>query len=128
LRIKEGSWAIVEEMFQHLLTTAVHDSRDGRKIRFLVPPDGSFAQDMEVGSFVKALVFPQYSPDFITAIQPISKLGAIHRLQECGYDVGAYLSKAKIVELLDWIKDVDCFEMNVGSLSEATAIVRSLLD
>ncbi len=128
LRIKEGSWETVEEMFQQSLSVTVHGSSDGRKIRYLAPPEGSFAQGMVVGNFVKALVFPEYSPESRTSIQPISRLDAVHRLQECGYDVGACLNKAKVVELLDWIKDVDCYEMNIGSLSEATSIVRRLLD
>ncbi len=128
LRIKEGSWETVEEMFQQSLSVTVHGSSDGRKIRYLAPPEGRFAQGMVVGNFVKALVFPEYSPESRTSIQPISRLDAVHRLQECGYDVGACLNKAKVVELLDWIKDVDCYEMNIGSLSEATSIVRRLLD
>ena len=115
-------------MFQQSLSVTVHGSSDGRKIRYLAPPEGSFAQGMVVGNFVKALVFPEYSPESRTSIQPISRLDAVHRLQECGYDVGACLNKAKVVELLDWIKDVDCYEMNIGSLSEATSIVRRLLD
>ena len=128
LRIKEGSWEIVEEMFQESLTLTVHSSKDGRKIRYLVPPEGSLAQSIVAGDFVKALVFPKYSPESKTSIQPISRLDAIHRIQECGYDVGSCLSKARVVELLDWIKDIDCYEMNIGSLSEAVSIVRRLLD
>jgi hypothetical protein len=128
LRIKEGSWETVEEMFQQSLSVTVHGSNDGRKIRYLAPPEGRFAQGMVVGNIVKALVFPEYSPESRTSIQPISRLDAVHRLQECGYDVGACLNKAKVVELLDWIKDVDCYEMSICSLSEATSIVRRLLD
>jgi hypothetical protein len=128
LRIKEGSWETVEQMFQESFAVTVHASSDGRKIRYLVPPEGSFTEATVANDFVKALVFPKYSPESKTSIQPISRLDAIHRIQECGYDVGACLNKAKVIELLDWIKDVDCYEMNIGSLSEATSIVRRLLD
>jgi len=128
LRIKEGSWKTVEKMFQESFAVTVHASSDGRKIRYLAPPVGSFTQGKVAGDFVKALVFPQYSPESKTSIQPITRLDAIHRIQECGYDVGVCLNKAKVVELLDWIKDVDCYEMSISSLSEATFMVRRLLD
>jgi hypothetical protein len=127
LRIKEGSWETIEKMFQESFAVTVHTSSDGRKIRYLVPPKGSFTQAKVANDFVKAIVFPKYSPESKTSIQPISRLDAIRRIQECGYDVGACLNKAKVIELLDWIKDVDCYEMNIGSLSEATSILRSLL-
>lgn len=128
LRIKEGSWEIIETMFQESFAITVHASSDGRKIRYLTPPEDSLTRNKVTGGSVKALVFPKYSPESRTSIQPISRLDAIHRIQECGYDVGSCLNKAKVVELLDWIKDVDCYEMNVGSLSEATSIVKRLLD
>ena len=128
LRIKEGSWETVQEMFQDSFATTVHSSSDGRKIRYLTPPESSLVQNKVAGNFVKALVFPQYSPESKTSVQPIMRLDAIHRLQECGYDVGACLNKAKVVELLDWIKNIDCYEMNIGSLCDATSIVRRLLD
>jgi hypothetical protein len=128
LRIKEGSWETVEKMFQESFAVTVHGSSDGRKIRYLAPPQHSLTEGKVAGDFVKALVFPKYFPECRTSIHLISRLDAIHRLQECGYDVGACLNKAKVVELLDWIKDVDCYEMSIGSLSEATSIVRRLLD
>ncbi len=128
LRIKEGSWETVEKMFQESFAVTVHGSSDGRKIRYLGPPEDSLTDGKVAGDFVKALVFPKYFPECTTSIHPISRLDAIHRLQECGYDVGACLNKAKVVELLDWIKDVDCYEMSIGSLSEAPSIVRRLLD
>jgi len=128
LRIKEGSWETVDKMFQESFAVTVHGSSDGRQIRYLRPPEESLTESKVAGNYVKALVFPQYSPECKTSIHPISRLDAIHRLQECGYDVGACLNKTKVAELLDWIKDVDCYEMSIGSLSEATSIVRRLLD
>jgi Coenzyme PQQ synthesis protein D (PqqD) len=127
LRIKEGSWETVEKMFHKSFAVTVHGSSDGRKIRYLAPPKRNLTRGKVAANLVKALVFPRYSPEFKTSIRLISRLDAIHRLQECGYDVGACLNKAKVVELLDWIKNVDCYEMNIGSLSEATSIVRRLL-
>jgi hypothetical protein len=128
LRIKEGSWGTIEKMFQKSFAATVHTSSDGRKIRYLVPPEGSFDKANVASDFVKVVVFPKYSPESKTSIQPISRLDAIRRIQECGYDVGACLNKAKVIELLDWIKDIDCYEMNISSLSEATSILRSLLN
>ena len=127
LRIKEGSWSIVQAMFQDSLTTTVHNSRDGRKIRYLVPPEESFHQSNMGCDFVKALVFPKYSPESETSIRAISRIDTILKIQDCGYDAGARLNKAKVAELLDWIKDVDCYEMNYTSSPEAVSIVRSLL-
>ena len=128
LRIKEGSWETVQKIFDESFSMTEHAASEGRKIRYLSPPEGSTAQGNEPGDLVKALVFPKYSPEFKTSVQPISRLDAIRRLQECGYDLGACLNRSRVVELLNWIKSVDCYEMNIGLLSEATAIVRRLVD
>jgi hypothetical protein len=128
LRIKEGSWSIVQAMFPDSLNTTVHNSRDGRKIRYLVPPEESFDLNNVGCDFVKALVFPKYSTESKASIRAISRIDAILKIQDCGYGVGACLNKARVSELLDWIKEVDCYEMNYTSSPEAISILRSLLN
>lgn len=126
LRVKEGSWDIVEKMFPGSLSMSVHYTGDKRRLRYLSPSVGKFVSTLTHAEPVKAIIFPQYSPEIGTGIRSIPKIEAFRRIQECGYDVGPGLDRVRVDELLDWIKGVDCHEMTIGPLDEAIPMIRRI--
>ncbi len=128
LRIKEGSWNIVEKMFPGGMSLPVHYTCDKRRLRYLSPSVGKFVSTPTDAEPVKALIFPQYSPETGTGIKSIPKVEAFRKIQECGYDVGPGLDRARVDELLDWITGVDCYEMTVDSLDEAIHMIRRIAE
>lgn len=126
LRIKEGSWDLVEQMFPGSLSISVNYTSDKRRLRYLSPSVGKFVSTLTHAEPVKALIFPQYSPERGTGIRSIPKIEAFRRIQECGYDVGPGLDRVRVDELLDWIKGVDCYEMTINSLDEAIPMIRRI--
>ena len=127
LRIKEAGWDVVGSMFPDLHRMSRHVLLDGSRLRYLSPPAGTFVKDFSDSCPAGWLVFPQYSPDEETTIAPVSRIDAIARLQSNGYDIGGLLDRNKIIEILSWLKTVDCFEMKVNQLDEAVAVIRSLV-
>jgi hypothetical protein len=127
LRVKEGSWQIVSSMFPEFSTLETHILKDGMRLRYLVPPKGSFAVNLETSGTVRYLIFPLYSPECETSISPLKRTEALQRLQQAGHAISEEWDRAKVADLLTWIKDVDCYEMPVSSLPKAVDLVRRLL-
>jgi len=126
LRLKEGSWEAVSAIYSDFAGRPWHWLPLGEKVRYLPPPHGRFASRLSDGFPVRWIIFPEYSPDKPSASASISRVEALDRLQLAGYDTGGYLDRTKIVELLAWMKTIDCYEMEVGRLDEAVKIVRGL--
>jgi len=128
LRVKEGAWDIVSSMFPEFRTLATHILKDGMKLRYLVPPKGSFAVNIENTGTVRYLVFPLYTPECETSISPLDRIEALRRLQQSGYAISDAWDRSKVEDLLTWIKNVDCYEMRGNSVPNAVCLVRRLLD
>jgi hypothetical protein len=128
LRVKESGWNLIAAMFPDLDRLPWHVLLDGQRLRYLRPPPGSFAKDPEDRCPARWIVFPRYAADAQTGISPISRVDAISRLQSAGYDIGGIFDRAKITEILSWLKTVDCYEMTVKRLDKAVTLLRSLAD
>ncbi len=127
LRIKEGAWETTARMFPDLEHLPWHIMLDGQRLRYLPPPPGSFARDLSESCPARWLVFPRYSSDTKTAISSISRIEALGRLQSAGYEIHGHFDRAKINELLSWVKTVDCYELTFHRLEDAVSILRSLV-
>jgi hypothetical protein len=128
LRVKEGSWEIVSGMFPEFRSNASHILKDGMRLKYLVPPKGTFAVSSDDTGTIRHLVFPRYAPEGETAIRPLHRIEALRRIQQSGYAISAAWDRTKVANLLEWIKNVDCYEMEVNSLPQAVCLVRRLLD
>lgn len=128
LRVKESGWDIVRPMFPHFDQLPYFLLSDGQRLRYLPPPAGSYANDPSDRFAARWLVFPRYLSGSKTAMSAISRVDAISRLQAIGFGTGRVLDRAKIVEILSWLKTVDCYEMDVNQLEDAVLLLRRLMD
>ncbi len=126
LRIKPGSWDLVRDLWGENLTVCHTVGAEGLVIKYVVPPEGSFARDRSQAGPVLALVFPKYDPSCSTCMVPLPRSEAVQMLQTAGYDVDGYLTSEKVSELMSWIGGVPCYSMTFQSLDEAVELVRGV--
>ena len=74
------------------------------------------------------LSFPAYSPEASTDLVPMSRAEALEALQETGHEMKGSLTSRTIADLVDWIKGINCYRMEVSSLSEAVSVIGGLLE
>jgi hypothetical protein len=126
LRIKLGSWDLVRDLWGEKLTVCHTVGAEGLVIKYVVPPEGSFARDKSQSGPVLALVFPKYDPSCPTRMVPLPRSEAVQMLQTAGYDVDGHLTSEKVSELISWIGGIPCYTMTFQSLDEAVELVRGV--
>ncbi len=124
LGIKAGAVEILADYWPEVRDLPVHIREDGQFVRYLAPPRSSS------GSFDSALVrwiiFPRYKAGADTHLRPITKPEALRRLlQEC-LAVPKLLDRAGVENLVQWTRQMGCYELLTGSLAEAIRTISSL--
>jgi len=128
LRVKDGSWDTIAGVWPNLKSVADTIAPAGFRIRYVAPVPGSFASGIDEASPVRHLVFPRYSPEASTDLVPMSRAEALEVLQETGCEMKGSLTSRTIADLVDWIKGINCYRMEVSSLSEAVPLIGGLLE
>ena len=124
--LKEGAWRVLEEFHPSLTDLPVHVRPDGSLVRYLpvrFPAPNALADVFQAS----CIVFPCYRPGKPTLLTRLSSAESLQRLTEAGYDVGSQLTPEVVRELVDWITAMDCYELQLSDLHQATARVRQLL-
>ncbi len=100
----------------------------GKAVRYLpLPPDISVSFPPGSGLPVRCVVFPLYQAQGETTITPLNAAEALSRLTEAGYDMGRRMDAVRVAELVDWIAELDCYELRFNSLAEAISRLKQLL-
>ncbi len=126
LGIKPGAWKVLQAFYPHMEALPVHLRLDGQQVRYLLPE----AQQLSGGTTrhpVRALVFPVYQADSETRLQRLTPADALCRLTDAGTDMEDELDSTSVTELVDWIADMESYELRYSRLEEAIARVRTLL-
>lgn len=127
LRVKDGSWDVIASVWPNLVCVADTVAPDGLRIRYVAPAAGCFASGAHEAAPITSLVFPTYSPGTCTEIEPMSRVEALETLRETGCEMRAVLTSEDMADLIDWLKSVDCYRMQVSSLCEAVSCIGGLL-
>ena len=61
-----------------------------------------------------------------TSLRPLRKAEALSRLMGQCLVLPAPLDKFNVASLVDWMRQVDCFELSMSSLAEAVQLVKRL--
>jgi hypothetical protein len=126
LCVKEGAWDLLAPLYPELRGLAVHRRWDSKRVRYLNPPADALDPEPEVSHPVRWIVFPRYAPGAQTALRPLRRADALHRLLEQCLAMPAPLDHAKLDALVRWIGGVPCYELVTSSLDEAVALVDGL--
>ena len=124
LSLKEPSWAVLAPLYPELETLTPHRRRDGKTVRYLPPPNEG-GQERRA----RALVFPRYGKyEPPSRLEPLTPGDALQRITLAGYDVsGGRLDRELVGAIVEWIRNVDCYELRFCELDEAVAHIEALL-
>lgn len=124
--IKRGAYSVLEPDYPQLRSLPDWRRPDGKQARYLMP--GRDVPWAAPGAAVAVhwIVFPRYRPDRGTALLPLPRHEALARLLRGVCFLSGSLDRQKLDELIAWIERIDCFELPLSSLNEATALIDGL--
>lgn len=124
LAVKPGSVEALTPKWPEVGRLQIHLREDGKRVRYLKPPDSSIAPDTRQP--VGWIIFPCYDPDAGTSMQPISRADALRRLMGECMVLPELLNEARVERLIQWMRSLECFELRMSSLDEAVGLVTRL--
>lgn len=127
LCVKEGAWKVVSEIYPGLNQLPIHARLEGTLVRYLPPPAGGIAYPADQDLPVRALVFTKYRDDEPTSLKPISRIEALPKLDEAGYEIGDGFGPAEFDDFLKWFGGITTYELTVSTLPEAVEYIGQAL-
>ena len=112
--------------FPEVRSLKSHHRGDNKIVRYVPPPPFTNGSDAGRSYPVRRIIFPRYRPDAQTALKPLARVEALHRLMAECLVVPVPLTPRRVARLVRWIKGLDCYELPMSSLTEAVDQVRSL--
>ncbi len=125
LTIKDGSVAPLREKYPELDDLPVHTREDGVRVRYLAPPPASLPGH-DARHPVRWIVFPRYDALCTTAITPIDRPAALRRLLDEACLDRRGLRRDRIESFVQWLRGVECYELEMSSLEGAVASIRTV--
>ncbi|MGI9227672.1 MAG: PqqD family peptide modification chaperone [Gammaproteobacteria bacterium] len=125
--LKKGSWDVIEEFYPDIFELATHERQDDKVVKY-VPPTSSppSIQQQKQGEEVRAIVFPNYSPECQSTLTEISAADALVKITDAGYHTNQTLNHESVAQLVEWIIDIPAYELKVNNLKEAVNLVSGL--
>ena len=125
--LKKGSWPVIEQFYPKIYELTTHHRQDEKIVKYLPPSYLPSANQLNDGEPVKAVVFPNYSPDHISELIPISTADALVKITDAGYHTNQSLDHKSVTELVGWMRGIPAYELLVNDLKQAVTLVESLL-
>jgi hypothetical protein len=126
LCIKRGAYAVLEPLYPRLRSLPEWRRPDGKHARYLMPGDGLDWAAPDTALAARWVVFPRYHPDCGTALLPLPRHEALARLLRGVYFLSGSLDEGNLNKLIAWIERIDCFELPLSSLDQATTLLDRL--
>ncbi len=124
--LKEGSWNVIEEFYPSIFKLPTHMRQDDKVVKYVPPASLPSVEQLKHGEKVRAIVFPNYSPDCQSALVEISAVDALVKITDAGYHTNQTLNHESVAKLVDWIVDIPAYELKVNDLKEAVDLVSKL--
>jgi len=93
---------------------------DGKVVRYVPPPADRVQR---LAAPVRNIVFPRYNKDAETELKAIPRSEALRRLMEECMGLGETLTADSVRELVDWIREIDCFTLEFCSVEQAAELL-----
>lgn len=124
--LKSGAWPLLEAFHPGLQNLPVHWRQDDKEVRYLSPAKQVLPADMSRHYSLHSIVFPKLQEQGSVSLTPVGAADALCRITEAGYDTDGGLDAGKVQELIDWIVEVNCYELRFNDLHDAIAAIRDL--
>ena len=125
--LKKGSWNVIEQFYPQIHELTAHYRQDEKIVKYLPPPSLPSTSQLKNGEPVKAVVFPNYSPDHVSELIPISTADALVKITDSGYHTNQSLNHQSVADLISWMKEIPAYELPVNDLKQAVSLVETLL-
>jgi hypothetical protein len=125
--LKPGSWPILAGGgFPRLAQAPIHTRPDGKRVRYLLPPDYAVADAMATAP-IGWIVFPRFDAGAQTALVSVSKAEALRRLLPGFVRLGSNdLEASHVAQLVRWVDGVPAYDLHLSSLDEAIILLDGL--
>jgi len=125
LTVKPEAVDLLSPFYPELRHLPVHCREDQEIVRYLAPVSCAVSSSERTYS-IGWVVFPRYSPDAETRLHPLSRASALQRIMwEC-LVLPEPLNKRKVQSLVQWMREVECFDLPMSSLADAVQLVKGL--
>jgi hypothetical protein len=121
LAVKPGSVNVLRSTWPEVKHLVIHLREDRKQVRYLNPPESAIAA--YAGQPVGWIVFPRYQAGEATAMRPIPKAHALKLLMDECMVLPDSLNEARVGQLVNWMRSLQCFELQMSSLEEAIELV-----
>ena len=125
--LKKGSWDVIKQYYPQIHGLVTHRRQDEKLVKYLQPSSLPSANQLKNGEPVKAVVFPNYSPDHNSELIPISTADALVKITDAGYHTNQSLNHKSVADLVNWMKKIPAYELPVNDLKQAVSLVETLL-
>lgn len=127
LGLKHGSWGVLTRSYPRLNDLPIHRRADGQAVRYLSPPLCTLPDSTEIGYPAACIVFPNHRADGVTTLISIPPAEALCRLTNAGYDVTGGLDASRVEELVQWVDQLNCYELRITGIEAAVSLIKDLL-
>jgi hypothetical protein len=124
--LKEGAWDLLSRRLPTLADQPIHQRLDGKRVRYFVPEGGIGSPGRGMQNPVQAIVFPRRTADGPACLLRVSHADALSRLASEFCPLGGVLDAEKVEHLIQWVKDIACFELRFATLDEGTKRIGEL--
>ncbi len=125
LGLKRGSWPILAPAYSTLADLPEHFQEGNASVRYLPPPKVLLPEQEAYP--VEYLVFPKYGAGEKTSLGKLSPAEAIYRVAQAGYAVPGCIDTDLMEDFIDWITQLNCYELRMGDLNEAVSKIKELV-
>ena len=124
LCVKESGVDVLAQRYPELLRLPTHRRSDGKRVRYLPPPrqPGIDARARRITH----LVFPAYRPGSRAQLRPMNSIEGFDRVLEECVAIPQPLTLDDAAVLVDWIEQVQCYELVCDSLEDAALLMGTL--
>jgi hypothetical protein len=122
--VKEGAWAMINELRPDLGKSPVHNRPDGKRVRYLNVPRTAHNGSVSVGW----IVFLRRAPDIPAKLVPLGQVETIRRLIDGSYAPDGKLTYQGFHAIKRTLADAKSFELQYSDAAQARDLLRDLCD
>ncbi len=124
---KSTAWPVVSTLFPNFDQLPDFIRLDGKRVRYTPPEVDLFDPDYDRPLPVRYLIFPKYDANTPTQLTQVDRVSALQRLMVECLAIKRPLVKEDIQWLVEWIREIDCYELPNNSLDDAVNSVVHLM-